>query len=201
MDARAIEENRLTGRYETEGPQRAVQCSCRCAAYSEFSGPARCIDSKELCLETATRGNYEEGEAFVAQNKGPIAGQGTQMPVTATVSFRQEMGGTAALITGGRVSGAPRGFGLGRVGAAAAAGGPIRLVEDGNVIPIDAVEGILELLVSEGRLETRRKDWRTPDNCFANGDAWKYAWAVGAARKSTVTHPGGQAEVVCYADV
>lgn len=201
MNAYAINKDRLQRRQRTEGPRRVAELSCRCVAHLQFTGPACCDGSRELRIETATRGNYEGGEAFAVRKEGPIAGPGTHVSATARVNFGQGMGDKAALITGSRVSGVPRELCLGHVGAAAAAGRLIRLVDDGEAISTDAVERTLELLASNEVLETRRKDWRTPENCFADDGTWTHVSAAGAARKSTVTHPGGQAEVVCNADV
>ena len=168
----------------------------------EFTGPARCFDSEELCFEAVTRGDYKEGEILVIRYEGPIGGPGMrEMLATTAAIYGQGMGDKVALITDGRFSGATRGFCIGHVGPEAAVGGPIGLIEDGDIISIDAVEGTLELQVSEDVLETRREDWRAPDNSFASGCIWKYAQTVGTARNGAVTHPGGQAEVVCYADI
>jgi dihydroxy-acid dehydratase len=167
----------------------------------KFSGPAHCFDSEELCFAAVTRGDYKEGEILVIRYEGPIGGPGMrEMLATTAAIYGQGMGDKVALITDGRFSGATRGFCIGHVGPEAAVGGPIGLIEDGDIISIDAVEGTLELQVSDDVLETRRKDWRAPSNSFASGCIWKYAQTVGPARKGAVTHPGGQAEVVCYAD-
>ncbi len=167
----------------------------------KFTGPARCFDSEELCFATVTRGDYKEGEILVIRYEGPIGGPGMrEMLATTAAIYGQGMGDKVALITDGRFSGATRGFCIGHVGPEAAVGGPIGLIEDGDIISIDAVEGTLELQVSEEVLETRRKDWSLPSNSFSSGCIWKYAQTVGTARKGAVTHPGGQAEVVCYAD-
>ena len=101
----------------------------------------------------------------------------------------------------GRFSGATRGFCIGHVGPEAAVGGQIALVRDGDIIAIDAEKGTLDLLVDESELESRRKAWRPPANPYQSGVLKKYADQVGPARYGAVTHPGGKAEVVCYADI
>jgi dihydroxy-acid dehydratase len=80
-------------------------------------------------------------------------------------------------------------------------GGPIALVRDGDMIAIDAVAGRLDLEVGEEELAKRRASWKAPANAYQSGALRKYAEQVGPARKGAVTHAGGRAEVVCYADI
>ena len=111
------------------------------------------------------------------------------------------LGDAVALITDGRFSGGTRGFCIGHVGPEAALGGPIALVRNGDMISIDAEQGRLDLDVSEAELAERRKAWKEPPNGYQSGVLRKYADQVGPARKGAVTHAGGKAEVVCYADI
>jgi len=106
-----------------------------------------------------------------------------------------------ALITDGRFSGATRGFCIGHVGPEAAAGGPIALIRNGDMISIDAEAGRLDLEVDEAELARRKSAWKPPANPYQSGVLRKYADQVGPARKGAVTHAGGKAEVVCYADI
>jgi dihydroxy-acid dehydratase len=111
------------------------------------------------------------------------------------------MGGKVALVTDGRFSGATRGFCIGHVGPEAAVGGPIALVRDGEIISIDAEKGTLDLRLSDAELEARSKSWKSRPSDFTSGYLWKYAQQVGPARHGAVTHPGGAAEKMCYADI
>ncbi len=111
------------------------------------------------------------------------------------------MGDKVALITDGRFSGATRGFCIGHVGPEAAVGGPIGLLRDGDVIEIDADKGVLAVRLSDQELAERRKDWQPRDHGYGSGAIWKFARDVGSARYGAVTHPGGQGESVCYADI
>jgi dihydroxy-acid dehydratase len=106
-----------------------------------------------------------------------------------------------ALITDGRFSGATRGFCIGHVGPEAAVGGPIGLLRDGDVITIDADNGVLEVEVPEEELARRRLEWKPREPYFGSGALWRYAQTVGDAEKGAVTHPGGKAETRCYADI
>ena len=120
---------------------------------------------------------------------------------TTAALYGQGAGDKVALITDGRFSGATRGFCIGHVGPEAAEGGPIGLIQDGDIIAIDAEAGTIDLEVSADELAKRRESWKLPDNPYQSGALKKFADQVGPARYGAVTHPGGKAEVVCYADI
>ncbi|HET9538070.1 MAG TPA: dihydroxy-acid dehydratase [Mesorhizobium sp.] len=167
-----------------------------------FSGPARCFDSEEECFEAVTSRNYKEGEVLVIRYEGPKGGPGMREMLSTTAAlYGQGMGGKVALITDGRFSGATRGFCIGHVGPEAAVGGPIGLLRDGDIITIDATNGILHVKLSDKELEARAKDWKPRTTDYQSGALWKYAQTVGPARDGAVTHPGGAKETHCYADI
>src|SRR5271155_357887 len=167
-----------------------------------FSGPARCFDDEEACFEAVKNKKYREGEVLVIRYEGPKGGPGMrEMLVTTAALYGQGMGTKVALITDGRFSGATRGFCVGHVGPEAAIGGPIALLRDGDIINIDAEKGTLDVNLTAGELDSRKRDWKPRGEAFASGYLWKYAQQVGAAREGAVTHPGGAAEKSCYADV
>ncbi|UVK36562.1 dihydroxy-acid dehydratase [Mesorhizobium sp. AR10] len=168
----------------------------------KFSGPARCFDSEEECFEAVTHRNYREGEVLVIRYEGPRGGPGMREMLSTTAAlYGQGMGGKVALITDGRFSGATRGFCIGHVGPEAAVGGPIGLLRDGDVISIDAVNGTIEVALSDTELEARAKTWKARTTDYQSGAIWKYAQTVGPARDGAVTHPGGAKETHCYADI
>ncbi|UDL90050.1 dihydroxy-acid dehydratase [Mesorhizobium sp. PAMC28654] len=168
----------------------------------KFSGPARCFDSEEECFEAVTNRNYKEGEVIVIRYEGPRGGPGMREMLSTTAAlYGQGMGGKVALITDGRFSGATRGFCIGHVGPEAALGGPIGLLRDGDMISIDAVNGTIEVALSETELETRARTWKPRTTDYQSGAIWKYAQTVGPARDGAVTHPGGAKETHCYADI
>ncbi|MBZ9698879.1 MULTISPECIES: dihydroxy-acid dehydratase [unclassified Mesorhizobium] len=168
----------------------------------KFSGPARCFDSEEECFEAVTHRNYREGEVLVIRYEGPRGGPGMREMLSTTAAlYGQGMGGKVALITDGRFSGATRGFCIGHVGPEAAVGGPIGLVRDGDVITIDAVNGTIEVALSDSELAARAKTWKARTTDYQSGAIWKYAQTVGSARDGAVTHPGGAKETHCYADI
>jgi len=168
----------------------------------KFTGPARVFDCEEDAFECVENRGYEEGEVFVIRYEGPKGGPGMrEMLATTAALYGQGVGDKVALITDGRFSGATRGFCIGHVGPEAAVGGPIGLLKDGDMITIDAVEGILEVDLSDDELAERRKSWEPREHDYQSGALWRYAQTVGDARGGAVTHPGAKAEKHVYADI
>jgi dihydroxy-acid dehydratase len=168
----------------------------------KFTGPARCFDCEEDAFESVNKRTYKEGEVLVIRYEGPRGGPGMREMLQTTAALTgQGMGGKVALITDGRFSGATRGFCVGHVGPEAAVGGPIGLIRDGDVIELDAVNGTLNVKLTDAELAERRKAWKPRETSVGSGVLWKYAQQVGPAVKGAVTHPGGSAEKVCYADI
>jgi dihydroxy-acid dehydratase len=168
----------------------------------KFSGPARCFDSEEECFEAVSNRKYKEGEVLVIRYEGPKGGPGMREMLSTTAAlYGQGMGNKVALITDGRFSGATRGFCIGHVGPEAAVGGPIGLLENGDVITIDATKGTIDVALPEAELADRAKRWKPRKTDYQSGAIWKYAQTVGSARDGAVTHPGGAKETHCYADI
>ena len=167
-----------------------------------FRGPARCFDSEEACFEAVSRRAYREGDVLVIRYEGPRGGPGMREMLSTTAAlYGQGTGGKVALITDGRFSGATRGFCVGHVGPEAAVGGPIALVEDGDMIALDAEAGTIELEVAADEFARRSTAWQPRAHDFQSGALWKYAQLVGDACNGAVTHPGAKAETHVYADV
>jgi len=168
----------------------------------KFAGPARCFDCEEDAFEAVKKRTYKEGDVFVIRYEGPRGGPGMREMLSTTAALTgQGTGGKIALITDGRFSGATRGFCVGHVGPEAAVGGPIALLQDGDVIEIDAVAGVLNVKLSEAELARRKTEWRPRATNHTSGALWKYAQQVGPAVSGAVTHPGGAHEKFCYADI
>jgi dihydroxy-acid dehydratase len=168
----------------------------------QFRGPARVFDCEEDCFRAVENREYRDGEVLVIRYEGPKGGPGMREMLSTTAAlYGQGAGERVALITDGRFSGGTRGFCIGHVGPEAAVGGPIALVKDGDMITIDAQAGRLELEVGEAELAKRRQAWRAPASPYQSGVLKKYADQVGPAHKGAVTHPGGKAEVITYADI
>jgi len=168
----------------------------------QFRGPARVFEGEEACFEAVTNQNYEKGEVFVIRYEGPKGGPGMREMLSTTAAlYGQGTGGEIALITDGRFSGATRGMCIGHVGPEAALGGPIALIEDGDIIAIDADAGTIELEVSDAVLAERRKKWQPRKTNYNSGAIWKYAQLVGPAYLGALTHPGAAEETHVYADI
>jgi len=167
----------------------------------KFTGPARCFDGEEACFEVVKNRTYKDGDVLVIRYEGPRGGPGMREMLSTTAAlYGQGTGGKVALITDGRFSGASRGFCVGHLGPEAAVGGPIALLKDGDMITIDAVNGTIDVALSDAELAERKKAWRPRETDFTSGYLWKYAQQVGPAVNGAVTHPGGAHEAQCYAD-
>jgi len=167
----------------------------------KFSGPARCFDREEDCFAAVAARQYNDGDVLVIRYEGPKGGPGMREMLSTTAAlYGQGAGDKVALITDGRFSGGTRGLCIGHVGPEAAEGGPIGLLQDGDVIDIDAEAGTLSVRLDEATLAERRRAWKPRPSEFTSGALWKYAQGVGPARQGAVTHPGANAETVSYAD-
>jgi len=168
----------------------------------QFRGPARVFDCEEDAFAAVNARQYKDGDVLVIRYEGPKGGPGMREMLSTTAAlYGQGAGDKVALVTDGRFSGATRGFCIGHVGPEAAVGGPIGLVRDGDIIAIDADKGTLDIEVSAEELAKRRKAWKAPANMYQSGALRKFADQVGPARYGAVTHAGGKAEVLCYADI
>lgn len=167
-----------------------------------FVGPARVFDREEECFACVEKREYKEGEVLVIRYEGPKGGPGMREMLSTTAAlYGQGMGDKVALITDGRFSGATRGFCIGHVGPEAAVGGPIALIEDGDIITLDAVTGEISVNVSDEEFARRKTSWQPRDHEYGSGAIWKYAQLVGPARYGALTNPGAKGEKEQYADI
>ncbi|MDG1450616.1 MAG: dihydroxy-acid dehydratase [Ascidiaceihabitans sp.] len=173
------------------------------AQHQLFTGPARVFECEQDAFEAVQNRTYEEGDVFVIRNEGPAGGPGMREMLATTAALSgQGMGKKVALITDGRFSGATRGFCVGHVGPEAAHGGPIALLKDGDVITLNAIEGTLDVALTDEELAERKANWKGPrDTIYGAGALWKYAQLVGGAYKGAVTHPGAKDERHEYWDL
>jgi len=157
-----------------------------------FTGAARIFETEEACMTVVSNGTYKEGEVLVIRNEGPKGGPGMRemLSVTAAI-YGQGMGEKVALLTDGRFSGATRGMCIGYVGPEAASGGPISLLEEGDVIRIDALKGTLDVDVSDREFARRRAELTPFMRGRLGGVLEKYALLVRPANLGAVTHSGG----------
>jgi len=168
----------------------------------QFSGPAQVFDCEEDCFAAVEARKIEKGSVIVIRYEGPKGGPGMREMLSTTAAlYGQGMGEDVALITDGRFSGATRGFCIGHVGPEAADCGPIALVEEGDMIHIDASKGTIDLDVADDVLAARRAAWQPRATDYGSGAIWRYAQNVGPARAGAVTHPGAAAETHVFADI
>jgi dihydroxy-acid dehydratase len=156
-----------------------------------FKGPARVFDNEEDCIRIVKECSYDDGSVIVIRYEGPQGGPGMrEMLGTTALIYGQGRGERVALLTDGRFSGATRGMMIGYASPEAAAGGPLALIRDGDVIEIDARARRISVELSDDELEARRKAWSPPDPRQLGGALEKYARLVGQANKGAVTHSG-----------
>ncbi len=168
----------------------------------QFEGPARVFECEEDTFAAVENREINEGEVIVIRYEGPKGGPGMREMLSTTAAlYGLGLGEKVALITDGRFSGATRGFCIGHVGPEAAEGGPIALVQNGDIIRIDAEAGTIDLDVAPEIMAERRAKWQPRTNDYQSGALWRYAVNVGPAYRGAVTHPGASAETHVYADI
>ena len=149
-------------------------------------GPARVFDSEDDAITAIKSGKIVAGDVVVIRYEGPKGGPGMREmlnPTSAIVGMG--LGSTVALITDGRFSGASRGASIGHVSPEAAAGGPIGLVEEGDIIAIDINANTINMKVSDEELARRRANW-TPKTKEVTGYLKRYAALVTSADKGAI---------------
>jgi dihydroxy-acid dehydratase len=153
-----------------------------------FSGPAKCFDSEELMLRALEENRITKGDVIVIRYEGPKGGPGMPEMLTPTSAIMGAgLGSDVALLTDGRFSGGSHGFIVGHITPEAQVGGPIALVEDGDVITVDAETNRLDVAVSDAEMEMRRKTWSAPPLKATRGTLYKYIKNVKSASDGCVT--------------
>jgi dihydroxy-acid dehydratase len=153
-----------------------------------FSGPAKVFDSEEETLEAIQAGKVTHGDVVVIRYEGPKGGPGMREMLSITgVLMGAGLGKSVALITDGRFSGGTHGFVVGHITPEAYEGGGIGLVQDGDIITIDAENNTINMDVSEEELERRRGAWQSPAPKVTKGVLYKYLKTVSSASLGCVT--------------
>jgi len=166
-----------------------------------FEGPARVFDCEEDAFKYVADRKVKEGECIVIRYEGPRGGPGMREMLSTTAALYGLGMENVALITDGRFSGGTRGLCVGHIGPEAAAGGPIALLKNGDIVRIDAVKGTIDVDVSKSELAARRRKWKPRPTMYASGALWRYAQTVGPALTGATTHPGAKAEKHVYAEI
>ena len=150
-------------------------------------GPARVFEAEEDAVDAILGGRINPGDVVVIRYEGPRGGPGMREMLTPTSSIAgMGLDREVALITDGRFSGATKGASIGHVSPEAAVGGPIALVEEGDIISIDIPGRRLDLLVEPEVLETRRLNWNPPEPKIKKGYMRRYAEQVLSASTGAV---------------
>ena len=150
-------------------------------------GPARVFDCEEDAIDAFKGGKIVAGDVVVIRYEGPKGGPGMREMLNPTSAIAgMGLGSSVALITDGRFSGASRGASIGHVSPEAAVGGPIALVEEGDIIKINIPENKLELAVSDEELEARRAKWQPREPKVTTGYLARYAKMVTSGNRGAI---------------
>lgn len=153
-----------------------------------FSGPAKVFNDEFEANEGIKKGEVAKGNVVVIRYVGPKGGPGMPEMLKPTAAIMGAgLGKEVALITDGRFSGGSHGFVVGHVSPEAQVGGAIALVQDGDIITIDAEKNTIDVALSQEELEKRRKEWKQPELKVKHGSLYKYANIVSSASKGCVT--------------
>ena len=156
----------------------------------EQRGPARVFESEEDAMAAVTAKKIQAGDVVVIRNEGPKGGPGMREMLGVTAAIVGEgLGGSVALLTDGRFSGATRGLMAGHVSPEAALGGPIAGVRDGDMIRFDVNKRELVVEVSDEVLRQRMAQWKAPQPRYPKGVFAKYAALVSSASQGAITTP------------
>lgn len=153
----------------------------------KHEGPARVFDCEEDAIEAIKGGKIVEGDVVVIRYEGPKGGPGMREMLNPTSAIAgMGLGSTVALITDGRFSGASRGASIGHVSPEAAVGGPIALVEEGDIIEIDINNYSINLKVSDEELNKRRAAWTPREPRVTTGYLARYAAMVTSGNRGAI---------------
>ncbi|MBV9181781.1 MAG: dihydroxy-acid dehydratase, partial [Acidobacteria bacterium] len=153
-------------------------------------GPARVFECEEHAMAAVTGKSIRSGDVLIIRNEGPRGGPGMREMLSVTGAIVGEgLGGSVALVTDGRFSGATHGLMIGHVSPEAALGGPIAAVREGDRIHIDVNQGILEIEVSDAEIKHRMAHWKAPKARYSTGVFAKYSALVASASEGAITRP------------
>ena len=150
-------------------------------------GPARVFDCEEDAIEAIKGGKIVAGDVVVIRYEGPKGGPGMREMLNPTSAIAgMGLGSSVALITDGRFSGASRGASIGHISPEAAVGGPIALVEEGDIISIDIPNNRLDVKISDEEMEERRKNWKPREPKVTTGYLARYAAMVTSGNRGAI---------------
>ena len=151
------------------------------------SGPARVFDCEEDAMAAINGGLINEGDVVVIRYEGPKGGPGMREMLNPTSAIMGSgLGGSVALITDGRFSGATRGASIGHVSPEAAVGGPIALIEDGDIIEIDIPANTINVRLSDEELAERKAKWQPREPKITTGYLARYQKLVSSGAQGAI---------------
>ena len=175
----------LKGNLAPEGAVVKVSAS---QGHIQQTGPARVFDREEDAFAAIRRQEIQAGDVVVIRYEGPKGGPGMREMLGVTAALvGQGLGEQVALVTDGRFSGATRGLMAGHIAPEAAVGGPIGLVNDGDLVTLDIPRRLLAVDVPDKEMERRRRAWQAPESRYSVGALAKYARLVSSASSGAVT--------------
>lgn len=164
-----------------------VKRSAVCEEMMVHEGPARVFDCEEDAIAAIKGGKIVAGDVVVIRYEGPKGGPGMREMLNPTSAIAgMGLGSTVALITDGRFSGASRGASIGHVCPEAAVGGPIALVEEGDIIRINIPANTIEMAVSDEEMARRKAAWQPRQPKVTDGYLARYAAMVTSADKGAI---------------
>ena len=150
-------------------------------------GPARVFNSEEEAFEAILGGKIQKGDVVVIRDEGPKGGPGMKEMLSPTSAIAgMGLDKDVALLTDGRFSGATRGASIGHISPEAAEGGPIAVVQDGDIISINIHEGQLNIKISPEELKKRLEKWKAPEPKIKSGYLGRYARLVTSASTGAI---------------
>jgi dihydroxy-acid dehydratase len=162
-------------------------------ARTEHRGRARVFDSEEAAMHAVTHGRVKEGDVLVIRYEGPRGGPGMREMLGVTSAIvGAGLSESVALVTDGRFSGATQGFMVGHVAPEAACGGPIALLDEGDLVTIDIAARRIDLDVAPEILSDRRARWAAPKPHYSSGVFAKYGAQVSSASDGAITSVVGR---------
>lgn len=154
----------------------------------QHKGPARIFESEEDAMNAILEGKIKHGDVIIIRNEGPIGGPGMrEMLSPSSALMGMGLGKDVALITDGRFSGGTHGIMIGHVTPEAAAGGPIGLIKEKDIIDINVEKKTIDIMISKEEMTERKKKWKPKERRYKRGVLAKYAKLVSSASTGAVT--------------
>lgn len=167
-------------------------CVAKISGHERLShrGPARVFECEEEAMNAVTSKRIQAGDVVVIRNEGPKGGPGMREMLSVTGAIVGEgLGGSVALLTDGRFSGATHGLMMGHVSPEAALGGPIAAIREGDIVSIDVNKRLLQMEVTDEVIKKRMSEWKPPQPRYPAGVFAKYAALVSSASEGAITSP------------